>query len=177
MSEGRWITAVFADPAAFGRALVALREAGIIRLRAYSPVGLEEFDDLLPSRSPVRWFSLAAGFTGAFLGYWLCIGSSFLYNLIVGGKPVVSWIPFTVIGFELTILTSALVTVASVLVYSRLYPRETAPEYDPEFSSDRFGIAVWTEEGSTGETPVPPGGRAAVVELLQKAGTERIRGL
>ena len=177
MSEGRWVTAAFADPAAFGRALVALREARLTRLRVYSPVGLEEFGDLLPTRSPVRWFSLAAGLTGAFLGYWLCLGSSFLYNLIVGGKPVVSWLPFTVIGFELTILTSALVTVASVLLFSRLYPREPAPEYDPAFSNDHFGIAVWTEDASTGETPVPPGGRAAVEELLHKAGAERIRGL
>jgi molybdopterin-containing oxidoreductase family membrane subunit len=167
MSESHWITGVFADPAAFGRALVALREAGVTDLRAYSPVGLEEFSDLLPARSPIRWISLAAGFTGAFLGYWLCIGSSYLYNIMVGGKPVVSWIPFTVIGFELTILTSALVTVAAVLVCSRLYPHQPAPEYDPAFSNDRFGIAVTVAEEQ----------QAAVVEIFQKAGAERIRGL
>jgi molybdopterin-containing oxidoreductase family membrane subunit len=167
MSEARWITGVFADPAAFGRALRALREAGVTRLRAYSPVDLEEFSDLLPMRSPIRWISLGAGFTGAFLGYWLCLGSSFLYNIIVGGKPVVSWIPFSVIGFELTILTSALVTVGSVLVASRLYPREPAPEYDPAFSNDRFGIAVTVAEEQ----------RAEIAEIFRKAGAETIRGL
>jgi molybdopterin-containing oxidoreductase family membrane subunit len=167
MSEARWITAVFADPAAFGRALLALRAAGLTRLRAYSPMGLEEFGDLLPTRSPVRWFSLVAGFTGAFLGYWLCIGSAFLYNIIVGGKPVVAWIPYSIIGFELTILTSALTTVATVLAFSRLYPRAPGPEYDPEFSNDRFGIAVLVDSEQ----------QAALVEILQQAGVERISGL
>ena len=112
----------------------------------------------------MRWWSLAAGFAGAFLGFWLCIGSSFLYNLIVGGKPVVSWLPFSVIGFELTILTSALTTLGAVLVYARLYPREPAETYDPGFSVDKFGIAVAVATGAEGD----------VVEMLERAGAEEI---
>ena len=164
MSAPATVTAVFADLPALLRALTALREAGLTRFRVYSPVSLAEYEDLLPQASPVRWFSWVGGFVGAFLGYWLCIGSSFLYNLIVGGKPVVSWLPFTVIGFEVTILTSALVTILAGVLFARLYPHAPAAPYEPSFSADRFGISVARDGAPTD-----------LAALFQQAGAESIR--
>jgi molybdopterin-containing oxidoreductase family membrane subunit len=139
----RTITAVFTDFGAFLAALRSLKAEGVKHFRVYSPVELTEYEDLMPRRgSPIRVVSLLAGFTGCALGFWLCIGSAKLYNLIVGGKPVVAWVPYCVIGFELTILTAALCTVASVFVLSRLRPRALSPEYDGSFSADQFGICV-----------------------------------
>jgi molybdopterin-containing oxidoreductase family membrane subunit len=147
MSKDRRISATFPGFEPFLGALQALREREIRDFSYYSPVSLKEYKELFPRHeSPVRWWTLGAGFVGATLGYWMCIGSSHLYNLITGGKPVVSWVPFTVIGFELTILTSALTTVAAVLAYARLWPRLPGPEYDTEFSVGTFGLSVPCEQ-------------------------------
>jgi Protein of unknown function (DUF3341) len=131
------VTASFDDFARFVAALKGLRERGVTRFSVFSPVELTEIDHLLPHPgSPLRLVTLGAGFTGCALGYWLCIGSAYLYSLIVGGKAVVAWIPYTVIGFELTILTAGISTVAAVFAACRLYPRPLASAYRPEFSSD-----------------------------------------
>jgi hypothetical protein len=168
MSGARRISATFPGFVPFLAALKALRAAEIRDFDYYSPVSLKEYKELFPQHeSPVRWWTLGAGFSGAFLGYWLCIGSSFLYNQIVGGKPVVAWVPFTVIGFELTILTSALTTVAALLVYARLWPRGTSPEYDTEFSVGTFGLSVPCE-GDVCE---------ALVELFRGLGAGEVREL
>ncbi len=168
MSTQRRISATFPAFEPFLAALMALRRAGIRDFSYYSPVSLKEYKELFPEHeSPVRWWTLGAGFVGAFLGYWMCLGSSLLYNLITGGKPVVSWVPFTIPGFELTILTSALTTLGAVLVYSRLYPRKPGPEYDSEYSAGTFGIAVPCEESACED----------VVSLLRQAGASEIREL
>jgi Alternative complex III, ActD subunit len=139
------LTAAFEDRRSFRRALGRLRAAGIGPVRAYSPVALEEGEQALlgGSRSAVRWFALVAGFVGCVSGFALCIGSSLLYSLIVGGKPPVSWLPFVVPGFELTVLISALTTLGAVLAYARLRPRLSLPGAESQaFTQDRFGIQV-----------------------------------
>ncbi len=167
MSEGQVVKASFSDFAAFVRALEALHAAGVRDFRVYSPVGLEEYEHLLPTQgSPVRWIALAAGVVGCALGFWLCIGSAHRYDLIVGGKAVVAWVPYCVIGFELTILTGALVTLGVVSVFSRLFPRAPAAEYDPAFSSDEFGLHIPCAETEA----------RSVTELLQSAGAKEVRG-
>ena len=122
--------------------------------------------DLLPHPgSPLRLVTLAAGFTGCFLGYLLCIGSSLLYSLIVGGKAVVAWVPYTIIGFELTILTGGLCTVAAVFAACRLYPRPLAAAYRPEYSSDQFGLSI----------PCDPAQQRDIVNLMSAAGAIEVR--
>ena len=160
------VAASFDDFARFVAALKGLRERGVTRFAVFSPVELTEIEHLLPhSGSRLRLVTLGAGFTGCALGYALCIGSALLYSLIVGGKAVVAWLPYTVIGFELTILTAGLCTVAAVFVASRLYPRPLASAYRPEFSSDQFGLSV----------PCDPAQQRDIATLMSAAGAVEVR--
>ena len=44
-------------------------------------------------------------------GYWIAIWTSDYWPLVVGGKAIASWIPYTIIGFEVMVLVGALATV------------------------------------------------------------------
>jgi hypothetical protein len=165
MTGATRVTACFPEQAPLIEALKRLRQQGVREFAVYSPVPLTEHAALLPRRgSPVRWYTLAAGIAGCGLGFALCIGASMLYSQIVGGKPVVSWVPFCVIAFELTILTAGVVTLGAVLLYSRLYPRAPSPPYTPDFGVDTFGISV----------PCATSDSQSITQLLQEAGADRI---
>lgn len=165
MTGATRVTASFAEHAPLIEALKRLRRKGVREFAVYSPVPLTEYAALLPRRgSPVRWYTLAAGITGCCLGFALCIGASMLYSQIVGGKPIVSWVPFCVIAFELTILTAGVVTLGAVLLYSRLYPRAPSAQYAADFSVDTFGISV----------PCAASDSHSIAELLREAGADRI---
>ena len=79
---------------------------------------------------------------------------------------MVSIPPFVVIAFEMTILLGGLCTLLGLLVTARLPSLRLSPQYDPRFSSDRFGVEVTCEAGE----------RRAVEELLRGAGAEEVRG-
>jgi hypothetical protein len=66
-------------------------------------------------------------------GFALCIYTVLRYPLIVGGKPVVSILPFVVIAFELTILLGSLATFAGFLLNARL------PYIPRIFNPDEYG--------------------------------------
>jgi len=166
MSETARVTATFAGFEPFVAAVKGLRAAGLEQFDTYSPVPLPESAAPVPRRgSPIRWYALAAGIAGCVGGFALCIIASRYFGLIVSGKPVASWIPFCVIAFEVTVLTAGVVTMASVFLHSRLYPREIPSASDASFSVDAFGISV----------PCTDDGRAAVIGLLREAGADDVR--
>ena len=151
------------------RAIRELRARGIRSIAAYSPVPLDEFEEALTGhglpRSPVRLFTLVGALTGTAAGFALTIWTALKWNLITGGKPVVSIPPFVVIAFELTILLGGLYTLLGLLVTAKLPTFRISPRYDARFSVDRFGVEVRCE----------PGERAAVEALLRGAGAEEVR--
>ena len=92
--------------------------------------------------SKVGWFTLAGGITGFITGFCLAIFTATRWNLIVGGKPIISWIPFFIVGFEFTILFAVFGNVAGLISQTDL-PNVKPPEhYDPRCSSDHFGIVA-----------------------------------
>jgi molybdopterin-containing oxidoreductase family membrane subunit len=99
-------------------------------------------------------------------GFALTIWTALKWNLITGGKPVVSIPPFVVIAFELTILLGGLCTLLGLLVTARLPSLKGSPRYDPRFSVDRFGVEVTCEAAE----------RGAIEHLLRGAGAEEVRG-
>jgi molybdopterin-containing oxidoreductase family membrane subunit len=163
------VLGVFAHVDTSVHAIRELRAKGFQRIATYSPVPLPEFEEALTGhglpRSPVRLFTLVGALIGTVSGFALTIWSALKWNLITGGKPVVSIPPFVIIAFELTILLGGLCTLLGLLVTARL-PRLGRPtRYDPRFSADRFGIEIACEPG---EVP-------AVQEILRRAGAEEIR--
>jgi molybdopterin-containing oxidoreductase family membrane subunit len=131
-------------------ALRRAREQGIEVRDVYSPVPDEAVLEFLsPRRSPVRYVTATGAVIGLVSGMALAIGTSLVWNLIVGGKPVTSIIPLLVVGFELTILFGALATLGALLLFGGL-PFRGFPSaaYRPEFTEDRFGVWLGANDES-----------------------------
>jgi molybdopterin-containing oxidoreductase family membrane subunit len=103
--------------------------------------------------------------TGTASGFALTIWTALKWNLITGGKPVVSIPPFVVIAFELTILLGGLCTLLGLFVTAQLPSLRMSPRYDPRFSADRFGVEVTCDAAE----------RRVVEDVLRSAGAEEVR--
>jgi hypothetical protein len=147
-------------------ALKELKSQGYEGLTVYSPTPQHELEEVLDEGiSPVRLFTLVGGLTGCAFGFFYAIGTSLDWELITGGKSIVTLPPFIIIGFECTILIGALSTVAGMFLNARLPKLRNAAGYDPRFSNDKFGVVAF-------------GGPAQVsgAELIMRAaGAEEVR--
>ncbi len=163
------VLGVFAHVDTAVHAIRTLRAKGFRGISAYSPVPLPEFEEALTGyglpRSPVRLFTLVGALTGTVSGFALTIWSALKWDLITGGKPVVSIPPFVIIAFELTILLGGLCTLLGLLVTARLPRFRGSPRYDPRFTADRFGV----------EVACGPDQLSAVEAILRQAGAEEVR--
>jgi molybdopterin-containing oxidoreductase family membrane subunit len=116
--------------------------------RVHSPFPSHRIKDALKlKRSRVGYFTLAGGILGFFTGFALATYTATQWNIIVGGKPVVAWIPFLIVGFEFTILFAVLGNVIGLVTQARLPEFESLKTYDPRFSGDHFGIVASCAEG------------------------------
>lgn len=93
-------------------------------------------------KSRISWFTLTGGITGFFSGFSLAVFTATRWNLIVSGKPIISWIPFFVIAFEFTILFAVLGNVLGILTQVGLPDPDYEKNYDPECSGSLYGIEV-----------------------------------
>lgn len=136
-------------------AIEALKKERIGEIRVFTPTPRHEIEHAIDAPpSPVRRFTLIGGLAGATFGYWIAIWVSDYWPLVVGGKPVASWVPYTVFGFEMMVLIGALSTVAGLFINSRV-PRLTMMiGYDPRFSHGDYGIFVecTAEDAEAAET-------------------------
>jgi hypothetical protein len=149
-------------------AIRKLRARGFSDLTVYTPVPVEEIEEEIEKVRPlsgVRLFTLTGALTGTATGFFLTIWSSLKWELITGGKAPVSFPPFVVIAFELTILFGGLATLVAMLVLGKLPKTKPSATYDPRFTLDRFGVAV----------ACPPETADQVGSLLTGAGAEEVR--
>jgi molybdopterin-containing oxidoreductase family membrane subunit len=163
------VLGVFAHVDTTLRAIRELRAKGFQAIATYSPVPLPELEEALTGHglplSPVRLFTLVGALTGTASGFALTIWSSLKWNLVTGGKPIVSIPPFVVIAFEMTILLGGLCTLLGLLVTARLPRLRGSPRYDGRFTADRFGVEVTCR----------PEQVAAVEAILRQAGADEVR--
>src|SRR5260221_11300644 len=82
---------------------------------------------------------------GLSFGYWIPIWISDYWPLVVGGKPVASWVPYTMSGFELVVLIGSRSTVAGMFALARIPRLTLTVGYDPRFSHSDYG--VWVAAG------------------------------
>ena len=125
-----------------GNALVeAARKAmaqGFTRVEAYSPVPIEELNDIIhKTRTVLPKLVLTGGLTGMATGFVLQYWASVIeYPMNVGGRPLASWTTFIVPSYELTILFASLTAAIGMIVLSGL-----PQPYHPVFNVDRFSMA------------------------------------
>lgn len=156
----------FRELDAAAEAIEELREQKVGDLTVYSPTPRHELEEALGNPvSPVRRFTLIGGLLGATFGYWIAIWVSDYWPLVVGGKPIASWVPYTIIGFEVMVLIGALSTVFGMMAVSRFPRLTTTVGYDPRFAQGDFGVwvACAPEQASRAE------------EMLRRHGAVEVR--
>ena len=144
----------------------AFKQSRLGEITVYTPTPRHEIEHAIQAPpSGVRRFTLIGGLAGAMFGYWIAIWVSRFWPLVVGGRPVSSWVPYTIFGFEVMVLVGALSTVFGMFVNSRI-PRLThTVGYDPRFSSGDFGLWIACE----------PDRAAEVEDLMRRTGAVEVR--
>ena len=123
-----------------------VREKGI-QPTVITPCPRHEIEHALGNPSTlVPWIALFFGALGCLIGYSLPAWTASDWVLPVSGKPIVAIPPFTIIGFELTILFTAIHTLLGLavlgIVDSFRFPIPKEAKKYPRFQRDRFGVVV-----------------------------------
>jgi Protein of unknown function (DUF3341) len=147
-------------------AIEDLKKKKLGEVTVYSPTIRHELEHAIDApQSVVRRFTLIGGLLGVSFGYWVAIWSSTYWPLVVGGKAIASWIPYTIIGFEMMVLVGALSTVAGMFINSRIPRLSTTSGYDARFSGGYFGIFIACDANRAGQAE----------ELLRQHGAVEVR--
>jgi hypothetical protein len=147
-------------------AIEALKKERFGDITVFTPTPRHEFDHVMAHPpSKVRVFTLIFGLLGVTFGYWIAIWISDYWPLVVGGKPVASWVPYTILGFEVMVLVGGLMTVYAMFGLSHIPRLTTTVGYDPRFSGGHFGVWVVTDPERTNDA----------MAILQKFGAEEVR--
>lgn len=155
------IMGMFRSDTQAAEAIRAIGDTSFSIEKVYSPIPSHAIADALKlPKSKVGWFTLAGGIIGFFTGFLLAAFTSTRWSLIVSGKPVVALVPFFIVGFEFTILFAVFGNVLGLISQARIPRFAIAPDYDPRFSGDCFGVKV----------VCGPHEREAVARLLEEKG-------
>jgi hypothetical protein len=160
------IIAAFHEIDSAVEAIEDLRRNRFNEITVYTPTPRHEFEHALDAPSSrVRIFTLIGGLTGATFGYWIAIWSSRYWPLVVGNKPIASWVPYTIFGFEVMVLIGSLATVFALFALSRVPRLTMTVGYDPRFSGGHFGVWIMTTSERAKEA----------AELLRRHGAVEVR--
>jgi hypothetical protein len=162
------LAAIFTTEEGLLKAAKKMRQIGLKDFEAISPYpihGMEEVCGI--KRSWIPYVAFVAGVSGMSFGTWFpWFTSAVDWPIVVGGKPFWSLPAFIPITFELTILFSALASVAAMILACGL-PKIDPPVIDPDLTSHKFAIFI-------------PKGKNAVSEVevrkaLEALGPEQIK--
>ncbi len=141
------LMAEFDDPTTFVAAARRAREAGFVKLDAYSPYPIEELGEALHlPRNRVPLTTLIGGLLGMAGGYALQYWVSVIaYPLNIGGRPYHSMPAFIVPTYEMTILFASFGAVIGMIALNGL-PQPYHPVFNvPAFeaaTSNRFFLTI-----------------------------------
>ena len=146
MEGKKYIMGLFKNEDQVVSTLAALKESAFKFQRVHSPIPSHKIMDALKlKKSKVGWFTLTGGILGLISGFALAVYCSIEWNLIVSGKPIISLIPFFIVGFEFTILFAVFGNVIGLLTQTRLPNLKGVTHYDPRCSGEHFGVLAACE--------------------------------
>ena len=135
-------------------------------ITVFTPTPRHEFDHVLAhGPSKVRIFTLVFGLAGVTFGYWIPVWISDYWPIVVGGKAIATWVPFTIEGFEVMVLVGALATVFAMFGLSHIPRLTKTVGYDARFSGSHFGVWVVTDPDRADDA----------MTVLRKHGAEEVR--
>lgn len=144
---------------------------GFTRVEAYSPVPIEELNDIIhKKRTVLPKLVLGGGLTGMATGFVLQYWASVIeYPMNIGGRPQASWTTFIVPSYELTILFSALTAAIGMALLSGL-----PQPYHPVFNVERFSMASSDKFFLVIESTDPKFDQRAATEFLKGTGAKGV---
>jgi hypothetical protein len=146
MQGKKYIMGLFKEEDQVVSTLAALKESAYKFQRVHSPIPSHKIMAALDlKKSRVGWFTLAGGILGLISGFALAIFCAIQWNLMVSGKPIISLIPFFIVGFEFTILFAVFGNVIGLLTQTRLPNYKGMAYYDPRCSGEHFGVLAACE--------------------------------
>ncbi len=146
MQGKRYIMGLFKDEDQVVATHAALKATVFKFQRVHSPIPSHKIMAALDlKKSMVGWFTLAGGILGLISGFALAIFCATRWNLIASGKPVISLIPFFIVGFEFTILFAVFGNVIGLLTQTRLPSSKGMEHYDARCSGEHFGVLAACE--------------------------------
>lgn len=156
----------FEDYEAFKEALKKLRETwGIWNYEAYGPTRLDKISDLMTTdQSPVRFWATSGAILGLATFWVMCVMTSLIFSLIVGGKPPVSNVPYIIPAYEGTILFGSIFAFVTALIVALVFRHKLPTSYDPRFSNDSYGVEVVCK----------PKEAAKIMNILSEAGAVQV---
>lgn len=145
--------------------------AGFTKVEAYTPVPIEELNDIIhKKRTMLPKLSLIGGLAGMATGFALQYWASVIeYPFNVGGRPYASWTAFIVPSYELTILFSALATAGGMIALNG-FPQP----YHPVFNTPRFSLASSDKFFLVVETVDPQFDSDKTPRFLQEIGAKGV---
>src|SRR5687768_12589136 len=163
----RGVLGAFRELDAAVEAIEALKRDKLGDIRVSSPTPRHELEHAIDAPpSPVRRYTLIGGLAGLTFGYWIAIWSSDYWPLVVGGKAIASWIPYTIFGFEVMVLVGGLATVIGLFANARVPRLVSTVGYDPRFAQGHYGVFA----------EAPPEKQRAIEETMRRAGAVEVRG-
>ncbi len=158
---------VFDELEKSGQAVANLIQAGFAEEEITSLTSVPYPDGVLvrtDRRTRLRWLALAGGIAGLGTGVLLAAGTSWLYPVQTGDKPIIALFPTGIVAYEFTMLFAILGAVAGMFLDMGLPPRRPRV-YDPAIAEGCIGICVTARSEADRE-------RAG--EMLKAAGALRI---
>ena len=147
-------------------AIEELKKERFDDITVFTPTPRHEFDHVMAHPpSKVRVYTLIFGLLGMTFGYWIAVWISDYWPIVVGGKAIATWVPFTIIGFEVMVLIGALSTVAGMFINSRVPKITLTVGFDPRFTHGDYGIWV----------PVAADRARAVEDTMRRHGAVEVR--
>jgi len=144
---------------------------GFTKVEAYSPIPIEELNDIIhKKRTILPKLVLAGGLTGMATGFALQYWASVIeYPMNIGGRPYASWPAFIVPSYELTILFSALTAAIGMLALNGL-----PQPYHPVFNVPRFSMASSDKFFLVIEAADPHFDKAVTAKFLEELGAKGV---
>jgi hypothetical protein len=147
-------------------AIEELKHERVGDITVFTPTPRHELEHVMAHPpSKVRVYTLIFGLLGMTFGYWIPVWISDYWPIVVGGKAIATWVPFTILGFEVTVLIGGLMTVYAMFGLAHVPRLTTTVGYDPRFSGGHFGVWVVADADRMDEA----------MAILRKHGAEEVR--
>jgi hypothetical protein len=145
--------------------------AGFTKMEAYSPIPVEELNDIIhKKRTKLTMLILIGGLAGMATGFGLQYWSSAIeYPMNIGGRPYATWPAFVIPSYELTILFSALTAAIGMFALNGL-----PQPYHPVFNVERFSMASSDKFFLVIESVDPRFDHGATTRFLQEQGAKGV---